>query len=257
MKFARIAVLGFALLAGGVAAYLASGSEPAPAPKVAAQPSIATTEVLVAAKDIGLGATLTAQDLSWRTWPKAGSDSFITKEAQPQALAEYVGAIARQPFVAEEPIRTQKIVKPNGSGFMAAILPAGMRAVATEISAETGAGGFILPNDRVDVLLTQRQRGGPNGDHPVTSTILRNVRVLAIDQSIQEKNGERTVVGRTATLELEPEQTETLARSKQQGTLSLALRSLADADKVAEAAPDTSSPMTVIRFGIPMTAVQR
>ena len=105
-----------------------------------------------------------------------------------------------------------------------------MRAVSTEISPETGAGGFILPNDRVDVILTRRDREAEKAagvEVHTSETILRNMRVLAIDQTVEEKNGQRVVVGKTATLELAPRQAETLALSRQLGTLSLALRSLA------------------------------
>ena len=112
---------------------------------------------------------------------------------------------------------------------MAAVLPGGMRAVSTEISPETGAGGFILPNDRVDVLLSRREK---SGDHDVVTSeiILGNVRVLAIDQAPREKDGQNSVVGKTATLELKPGQAEALARARQTGTISLALRSLVDAN---------------------------
>lgn len=93
------------------------------------------------------------EDLLWQTWPAASaSRGFIRRSDRPQALQELVGSIARAPFITREPILEQKLVKADGSGFMAAILPSGMRAVSTEISAETGAGGFILPNDRVDVF---------------------------------------------------------------------------------------------------------
>ena len=168
--------------------------------------------------------------------------------------------IARAPFIAGEPIREQKLVKADGSGFMAAILPAGMRAVSTEISPETGAGGFILPNDRVDVLLSKRERNPeqPNaGDVISSEIILSNIRVLAIDQAPKEKDGQTTVVGKTVTLELKPEQAETLARARQSGTLSLALRSIADIN-VAENRSDENSrrrgdSVAVIRFGIPST----
>ena len=117
---------------------------------------------------------------------------------------------------------------------MAAILPSGMRAVSTEISPETGAGGFILPNDRVDVILSRRPKEDDKtatAPQPTSETILTNVRVLAIDQTVEEKNGQRVVVGKTATLEIAPRQAETLTQSRQLGTLSLALRSLLDASK--------------------------
>jgi len=159
--------------------------------------------------------------------------------------------------MAGEPIREQKLVKSSGSGFMAAILPTGMRAVSTEISPETGAGGFILPNDRVDVILSKHEK---NPDHGASSEtvqseiILSNIRVLAIDQAPKEKDGQNAVVGKTVTLELKPEQTETLARARQSGTLSLALRSIADVNIVESRADDQTrkrgDSVNVIRYGV-------
>jgi pilus assembly protein CpaB len=140
---------------------------------------------------------------------------------------------------------------------MAAILPAGMRAVSTEISPETGAGGFILPNDRVDVILSKREKNpdrSGSSDVVNSETILANVRVLAIDQAPKEKDGQNSVVGKTVTLELKPEQSETLARARQTGTLSLALRSIADLNAVATQADDQSSrrsdSVNVVRYGV-------
>jgi pilus assembly protein CpaB len=114
---------------------------------------------------------------------------------------------------------------------MAAILPQGMRAVAMEVSPESGAGGFILPDDHVDVVLTRRDKTAEKSsgiEKFVSETILQNIRVLAVDQAVEEKNGQKVVVGKTATIEVTPEQVETLALSRQLGTLSLALRSLLD-----------------------------
>ena len=230
MNTARIVVLAIAIGAGGIAAYLASGSDDKPAP---AQPvaQLQTVDILVAKSDIGLGQSVKPDDLQWQTWPAAtASSSFISRASKADAIKEITGSIARAPFIAGEPIREQKLVKADGSGFMAAILPAGHRAVSTEISPETGAGGFILPNDRVDVLLTKRDKSadGKGADVANSEIILTNVRVLAIDQAPKEKEGTSALVGRTVTLELKPEQTETLARARQSGTLSLALRSIAD-----------------------------
>ena len=155
------------------------------------------------------------------------------------------GSIARAPFIAGEPIREQKLVRADGSGFMAAILPTGMRAISTEISPETGAGGFILPNDRVDVILSKREKNPDrNGSADVVNSeiILTNVRVLAIDQAPKEKDGQNAVVGKTVTLELKPEQAETLARARQTGTLALALRSIADVNMVENTSDDQAAP---------------
>jgi pilus assembly protein CpaB len=256
MNTARIVVLAIALCAGGVAAYLASGSDnkSVPAEPVA---QLQTIDVLVAKADIGLGQTLTPNDVSWQTWPAAAaSGTFIRRSERPDAATQVAGSIARYSFIAGEPIREAKLVKTDGSGFMAAILPAGMRAVSTEISPETGAGGFILPNDRVDVILSRREKNpdrGASNDIVVSEIILSNVRVLAIDQAPKEKEGTNTVVGRTVTLELKPAQTPILARARQAGTLSLALRSIADVNQ-AEAGPDDqprqAGNVNVVRYGV-------
>src|SRR5882757_9794671 len=230
MNTARIVVLVIAIGAGGVAAYLASGSDKEVAAPAAVQ-HLPTMDVLVAKDDINLGQTVAAESLQWQTWTESSaSGSFIRKKDRPDAITQIVGSIARAPFIAGEPIREQKLVKANGSGFMAAILPSGMRAVSTEISAETGAGGFILPNDRVDVILSKREKNpdGKGADVVQSEIILSNIRVLAIDQAPKEKEGINALVGRTATLELKPEQAEMLTRSRQSGTLALALRSITD-----------------------------
>lgn len=241
MNTARVVVLAIAVSAGGVAAFLASGSDQKTVRVAAPVPQLETTDVLVAKADIPLGKTVTADDMKWQSWPATtASSSFIKKSDRANAIKEMTGSIVRSPFLAGEPIRETKLVKANGSGFMAAILPSGMRAVSTEISPETGAGGFILPNDRVDVLLSRRHKNndGHGGETVSSDIVLSDVRVLAIDQTVEEKNGQKVVVGKTATLELKPKQAETLARSRQSGTLTLALRSLTDANK-ADKVEDT------------------
>ncbi len=256
MNTARIVVLAIAVGAGGIAAYLVSGSDkPAPAPTA----QIETSDVLVAKTDIPLGQTVTAADLEWQSWPaSSASGTFINRNGRPDAVTELVGSIARQPLFAGEPVREVKLVKGNGSGFMAAVLPGGMRAISTEISPETGAGGFILPNDRVDVILSTREKNPDRGagmpEIVISEIILSNIRVLAIDQTIEEKNGQKVVVGKTATLELKPEQTEALARARQSGVLSLALRSLVDANSAPEARKDDRNArrdtVNIVRYGV-------
>jgi len=259
MNTARIVVLAVALGAGGIAAYLASGSDNKPAP-VAPVAQLPTIDVLVAKSDIGLGQAVKPEDMQWQTWPAAtASNTFIRRSDRPDATNQIAGSIARAPFIAGEPIREQKLVKADGSGFMAAILPTGMRAISTEITPETGAGGFILPNDRVDVILTKREKSPDSTntqDLVISVVILTNIRVLAIDQAPKEKDGQNAVVGKTVTLELKPEQTVTLGAARQAGTLSLALRSIADANMVENAPDETSrsARVNVVRFGIPSTA---
>jgi pilus assembly protein CpaB len=266
MKTAQIVVLAVALAAGGVAAFLAAGPSAPPPPPVAPPRPLETVEIVVAKNDIAIGQVVSADDIQWQIWPLAAAGpSFTRRSDQPNAIQQFAGAVARSPFVIGEPIRETKLIKANGSGFMAAILPAGMRAISTDISPETGAGGFILPNDHVDVILTRHDREAEkaSGTEVHTSeTILSNVRVLAIDQTIEEKNGQKVVVGKTATLALLPRQAETLALSRQLGTLSLALRSLAvDNNQVVEGRHDDDNAanrrLNMVRFGVTTSAITK
>jgi pilus assembly protein CpaB len=258
MNIARIVVLVIALSAGGVAAYLARGTEENPRPATEPVAQLPTVEVLVAKSDIGLGQPVKPEDLQWQAWPASiAGNNLVKRASRADAITEIAGSIARSPFIAGEPIREQKLVKANGSGFMAAILPTGMRAVSTEISPETGAGGFILPNDRVDVILTKREKNPERstGDGVQSEIILSNIRVLAIDQAPKEKEGINALVGRTATLELKPEQAEMLTRSRQSGTLALALRSITDVNATAEGlsaeqVKKRSESVNVVRYGV-------
>jgi pilus assembly protein CpaB len=256
MNRARIVVLTIALGAGGVAAYLASGSDSRPPPPAEPVAQLPTVDVLVAKSDISLGQTVTPNEMSWQTWPAAtASSSFIRRSDRSDAIKEITGSIARSPFIAGEPIREPKLIKANGSGFMAAILPQGMRAISTEISPETGAGGFILPNDRVDVILTRREKNPDpkaTGDLVISEVKLSNIRVLAIDQAPKEKDGQNSVIGKTVTLELKPEQVPVLSAARQAGTLSLSLRSIADANQTEIAADDRprQTGINVVRYGV-------
>src|SRR6184192_839845 len=259
MNIARVVVLIIALSAGGVAAYLARGTEDKSRPAAEPVAQLPTVEILVAKSDIGLGQPVKPEDLQWQIWPaSAAGGNLVNRASRAEAIKEIAGSIARSPFIAGEPIREQKLVNANGSGFMAAILPTGMRAISTEISPETGAGGFILPNDRVDVILTKREKNpdrGGSADIVNSEVILANVRVLAIDQAPKEKDAHSAVVGKTVTLELSPEQDQTLARARQSGTLSLALRSIADANTVENRSDDQApkrgdNSINVIRYGV-------
>ena len=259
MNKARIVVLSIALGAGGLAAYLASGSTEKPAAEPVAQ--IPTVDILVAKSDIGLGQSVKPDDLQWQAWPQATSGNFISRASKADAVKEFTGSIARSPFIAGEPIREQKLVKSDGSGFMAAILPAGYRTISTEISPETGAGGFILPNDRVDVILSKREKNPDSKGPDITTSeiIMTNVRVLAIDQAPKEKEGTSSMVGKTATLELKPEQAEVLARARQSGVLTLALRSIVDVNAVEKIEEQIarSEGLNVIRYGVAQQAMQK
>jgi pilus assembly protein CpaB len=256
MKAARLVVLGVAVAAGGIAAYLAAGSKPPP--PVAAAPPLETVDVLIAKSDLNRGQLVAGQDIGWQTWPAAAANpSFIKKSDRPNAASDFAGAIVRVSMMAGDPIREPYLVLAKGSGFMAAVLPKGMRAVAVELSPESGAGGFILPDDHVDVVLTRRDKSAEKAtgvERFVSDTILRNVRVLAVDQSIDEKSGTKTAIGKTATLELTPSQAETVELSRQLGTITLTLRSLLDSspsssDDDRDDGKDRHS-INTVRFGV-------
>jgi pilus assembly protein CpaB len=239
MGIGKIAVLVIAAIAAIGAAFLVRGisSKESAAPIAAVEPTIIkepTQMVLVAGSDMEVGQRVTPSQLAWIEWPdKAVAKSYLTQKKNPEALEEYSGAIARVRIGKNEPIDSRKLVNPGEAGFMAAVLTPGMRAVAVEISVETGAGGFILPNDRVDIILT-REIDIIDAEQVktvyVSNTIFRNVRVLAIDQTFREVDDEQVVVGSTATLELNGEDSEMLARADASGDISLALRSVADGE---------------------------
>ena len=206
MKVAQFAVLGIALAAGGAAALMMRGAPtPPPTPIVAAPPPAPRVDVLVAASDLPMGQALKATDLRWQAWPvETDAANLITKsDASAGVIEELTGSIVRNAFFNGEPIRRDKLIKGPG-GFMSAILPAGMRAVAISIDnrGSTSAGGFILPNDRVDVIRTSDRRRRRSAGRVRDCSL--NIRVLAIGQNVQERNGEKVVTGETATLELTP-----------------------------------------------------
>ncbi len=258
MKMARMAILGVAVLAAGGAAIMASSFVNTPVQGNLVkndEPKIELTEILVAKKDIVLGTRLDASMVRWQKWPEeVVANAYIVKSGNRSIDDAIAGSIVRSAFFEGEPIRDGKLIK-SDSGYMSAMLPAGQRAIATSISTDTSAGGFILPNDRVDVIMTRREQFD-TGETYVTETILQNVRVLAIDQTIEEKDGEAVVVGSTATLQLDPRQTEILTVAQQMADrLTLSLRSLEDTkDQETKNADhlingDRNGKVRMIRFG--------
>jgi len=235
MAPSRVVILGVAAVAAAGAGYVAKNMTAAPPAQIVVEerrePSIRTTEVLALTRDLPMGAAINGE-VGWQPWPaNAVTDQFITREKEPDALEKLQGSVARDAMYEGEPLRRTKLIG-EGQSFMSSILPSGKRAVATQIAADTSAGGFILPNDYVDVIMTRRNSdsnasGGPSF---VTETILKNIRVLAIDQAIQEdEEGRRVKVGETATLELTPEQAEIITVAQQMADrLTLALRSITD-----------------------------
>ena len=234
MNKARILILGLALGSAGLAGMLAKGViGKKPDKELVEVNKVPMVQVLVAARDLALGERLGDSTINWRDWPKSNvGESMITKDSKPEALENLKLARARLPIIAGEPIVDRKLVLPNERGFMSAILPQGMRAISVTISERSAVSGFILPNDRVDVILT-RKIDGPNGSGKIvrSETVLTNVRVLAINQTFRQEPTEDKVTvteGKTALLELDPVQSEVVTMVESAGELSLALRSIAE-----------------------------
>jgi pilus assembly protein CpaB len=257
MKVARIAVLGVALAAGGAAALLIGTGSPPDRPVADGATPTPSTEVLVATADLGLGQGVKDGDLRWQSWPATMVPPGAIRKAEVQnGLDEFVGSTVRIAILAGEPVRREKLVKGQG-GFMSAILPSGMRAVAiaTDNRGTTSAGGFILPNDRVDVIQTAQSVADGGNAVPVSQIILSNIRVLAIGQNIQERNGEKVITGETATLELTPAQAEHVILAQKVGQLSLALRSIADVNETGTPQRgERQDAFQIIRFGVQQQA---
>lgn len=261
MNPARIILVVVALVAGGLAAFLVtrSGSAPAPSREVVTQVvEEAKTQILVARAGIGIGERLRADTLEWQDWPEgAVRPEYVTIAAMPDAPAELTGAVARFEFFPGEPIREQKLVH-SDQGYLSAVLAPGMRGVSVGVSAVSSAGGFVVPNDHVDVILTTSTSVGQQSE-----VVLSDVRVLAIGKRLGEmgasggkSSGDGTVPetfdkSTIATLELSPVQAETLINASMRGQLSLTLRSVVDFGRAADVQRPSGASQTVkvIRAG--------
>lgn len=296
MKPARIAVICVAAVAAiGLALVVramgSSSNQPTATATAAPVETRPMAKVLVAAKDLQPGQRLTEGDLDWKDWavdevnpafitdgsvpiPARGEPTAEKKTEAPEGAvasvtraatqlatsggkADYIGSVVREPILAGEPIVGRKIVRAGDSGYMAAYLEPGMRAMAIKVSVETAAGGFILPGDRVDVVVTREASGSTEGTHGrrAGGTVLQNIKVLAIDQSTRAGDDAQAVVGATATLEVSPQDAELLALAKDGGDISLSLRSYADATgpsgSVGRRAQPQSTAVRVFRGGAP------
>lgn len=237
----RLIILVVAAGAAILAAFLVRGmSSPEPVTQVVTDTQtivetqeVSETQVLVARRNLTVGDLLTPADFEWAPWPESNIvDGYRTEETHPEAIEELAGSIVRSTIYEREPILPQKLVIKGDSGVMAALVGPGMRAATVEISTESASGGFILPDDRVDVILTHEvevNNGEFVSERPITTTILENVRILAIDQVFrQDEVGGGSYVGNTATLEVSPREAELLALSERMGNISLSLRPWAD-----------------------------
>jgi pilus assembly protein CpaB len=219
-------------------------------------------QVLVAARDLSYGTSLADPDTNWIDWPRnAVPPGVIRKSEAASAKDDIKASYVRVPIANGEPMRRERLIKGATAGLMSTMLASGKRAVAIDVSVNTTAGGFILPNDRVDVLRTFRdqEETKDRGVEIVSSeVVLKNVRVLAMGQTVETKNGESVVTGATATLELDPRQAELVVLAQRTGQLALTLRPLVDAiakNEEAESEPpdEKDNGMTVVRYGVSST----
>lgn len=266
MRVSRIVLVLVALIAGGLAAFLALGNafnQPAPEQPAVQVAQTPHDQVLIAKTDIGIGERLGVSNLEWQDWPQNSlQPGYITSSQTPQAIADMKDTVARFELFKGEPVQQAKLVH-SSQGYLSAVLDKGMRGVSISVAAEAASGGFIVPNDHVDIILT---RTGPTGQ--TSEVLLSNVRVLAIntrlgetgktggtDDSAQaEGDGPKSQIfagGAIATLELDPLQTETVINGASLGKLSLALRSIVD---FAQATNDDANlkrnaPIRLIRYG--------
>lgn len=268
MRPSRIILLLVALLAGGLAAYLATQGGNSTTPEVAVTTREIVVEekkaqILVATGPIGVGQRLGPDTVAWADWPEGAlRTGYITIASAPDALEKITGAVSRFEIFPGDPILEDKLVRAQ-QGYLSAVLPKGKRGVSVAVQADSASGGFIVPNDRVDVVLTRT-----SGSGQMSETILSNVKVLAIGARLGETGttgapenpddprAEVFVDRAIATLELDPAQGETIINASKVGTLSLALRSIEDfEDEPTRSAATTArrsgnQAVRVIRFGM-------
>lgn len=204
--------------------------------------------VLVARADIRRGQILRPDEMVWQTWPEGDLNKNYVEMGGPRTPEAFAGWVAKNPITGGEPITESKIIAPGNRGFLAAVLRPGMRAISVPVTVTSGIAGFIFPGDQVDLLLTYtvpapEKRDGDKGEkyqHKAAETVLRDIRVIAIDQRLESKPGE-AVPAHTATFEVTARQSEVIVLTTEIGKLSLTLRSLVPgADAGAE--PTSGNP---------------
>jgi pilus assembly protein CpaB len=281
MNAVRIIILAVAAVAAIAVAILvrSMAARPAhpPAQVAAAAPAPRPmTRVLTARMDLPVGTRLSAENMSWQDWPAEGiNPAFITDGSAPvaaptagvagaarhvqqmagdamsgnQAMQGMAGAIVRTAIIRGQPILPAAIVRGGEGGYMSVVIGQGMRAMSLPVSVDASAGGFVLPGDRVDVLVSHASRDTDGGF--TAELVMRNVRVLAIDQQTSTEPNARSIVGAVATLEIPEGDMQVMARAKAQGNVMLALRSYADyAGPSGRAAPervDAEGPQNSVR----------
>lgn len=251
MRWGRSLVLVLALASAAGAAMIVRNAVRAPIP-AAPKPEIAMADVLVAGRAVATGQMVEAKDLRWQPWPAAALPKDAVRRMANALAPAFTPAPARHPIAEGEPVTDAKLARPGQGGVMAALIAPGKRAVAVAVRDESAAGGFIQPHDRVDVLWTRRL-GDPGAGAAKSGarTLLRGAKVLAIGKALGARDG-ASAEGRTATLELTPEETRIVADARAGGEISLALIPAADIAGAPVAAEGAASPpqaVQIVKFG--------
>jgi len=231
------------------------------------------TRVLVAKADLAPGDRLSVDNMTWQAWPVASANAAYVTDGQTATapagamgamtqakttvsdiatgggpkMQGLVGSIVRDPIFTGEPITAKKIVRGGDSGYMAVRLPPGTRAMSLPLTVESGAGGFIQPGDRVDVLSTHADPSKNNT--MVTDVILADAKVMAIDQHTDTPKAGTSMVGASITLEVPVAAMDAGARARGPGSLAIALRSYADIGAVAHSDASVQTGVRLIKGG--------
>ncbi len=248
MSARQLIVLAIAALAAVGALLLIRGMNASrDTPQAEAVAPMPGEDVLVAARDIAQGVALTSADLRVARFPTASvTENFVRVSGAPSAREEYVGAVTRRSFTQGEPIIVGAVIQPDGRGFMAALLEPGYRAVSVPIEASTAAGGYIQPNDRVDVIVTTKLEAD-GGEQVRSSIVLEDVRVLAMGDKTQTQtsgDGPEIIDTEVAVLELTPEDARILEHADKLGDIALALRGVQVDTVGLNTRPRNSNPLS-------------
>ncbi len=264
----RTIAYGVCLVACTSLAYMMGGNsspqkvemKPAPSlPQVQVAPPEKTVEVLISTRDLEPGSRISPGDLSWTSWPeRIKPQNSITRREHPEALRELEGVMARNQIIRSETVTADRFILDPKKSYMSAILKPGMRAVAITVSGNgtDTAGGFVLPGDYVDIIrIDPAVQGRPQ---PAAQMFLRNVKILAVGQALKEQNGQKTLSGATATIEVTPSQAEAIAVAQRSAALTMTLRPFAKDDgkgpqsPVAQQQDDSEGRLNIVRAGVAM-----
>lgn len=241
MKFRVIILVGFAFLAALGTVYFARNwleAQRAALNQAPPPPAPVHNEILVAKRNLPAGTLIKPDHLGWQAWPEAGmTDAYLKKETR--KIEDFTGAVVREGLRAGQPLTDGMVVKPGESGFLAAVLNPGMRAVSVSINPTTGISGFIFPGDRVDVIVTMTIADRKDNQivNRASETVLENVRVLAVDQTTNDQENE-PVLAKNVTLEVDQKQAEVITLVSELGKLSLSLRSIVREEQDEDAPGD-------------------